>query len=239
MTEELVTITTQDGQADAYLYRPAGQGPWPGVMFFTDAAGVRQANRGMGARLAENGYAVLLPNPYYRDGQVREMHPDNDRDRFMPYVMNAMKDGGVIRDFAAYTSYLAAHPDVRQAKLGCTGYCMGGNMSLTIAGQFPERIGAAACFHGAALATDAPESPHRRAYVMRAQLYVGVAEIDPYLFPNETERLRGALEGAAVSHRMELYDGAAHGFTTPGEHYREVSAERHWAALLDLLKTAL
>ena len=241
MAEEPISIPTPDGQADGYLYRPDGHGPWPGVVLFMDGIGLRAAMREMAARLAENGYVVLLPNLYYRDGAVRDMTLEKDGARIPTLAANVMKDGGGMRDADAYLSYLAAHPSVTPGKLGCTGYCMGGYHSLMAAGLFPERIGAAASFHGAHLASDAPDSPHRRAHAMVGpSIYVGVAAIDPYLAPGETDRLRGALEGAAVAHRMEVYEGAAHGFAVLHHApYNEAASERHWAALVGLLKGAL
>ena len=241
MAEESITIPTPDGRADGYLYRPAGQGPWPGVALFMDGGGLRRALREMAARLAESGYVVLLPNLFYRDGAIRDLDAVKDRPRMNIYAANIMKNGGGPKDAGAYLSFLTAHPSVKPGKLGCTGYCMGGYFTLMTAGHFPERLGAAASFHGAHVATDAPDSPHRLAHAMRGlSVYVGVAEIDPHLAPGETDRLRGALEGAAVNHRMELYKGVEHGFTIPHQApYNKDASERHWDALSGLLKEAL
>jgi carboxymethylenebutenolidase len=242
MIEEAYSITTPHGQADAYLYRPEGQGPWPGVLFFTDGSGIRQAKRDMAARLAAAGYAVLMPNPFYRDGPVRDMgHAGKDEDvasivaRYGVFARRISEDNGLPKDIGAWLDFMATQDSVRPGKIGCNGYCMGGYFALAAAGYYPERFAAAASFHGSNLATDSPESPHRRAHLMRGEveLYVGVAEIDPYLQPGETVRLRGALEGAAVSHVMELYEGVAHGFTvSSNEQYDEAAAERHWEAML-------
>lgn len=246
MLEIAVNITTADGVADGYLYRPAGPGTWPGVLFFTDGSGIRQATREMAARLSTAGYVVLMANPYYRDGPIRDMgHAGKDEDvqkvieRFGKLARNIAKQGGLLRDIRAHLDFLSQQQGVRAGKVGCTGYCMGGNFSLNAAGHFPDRIGAAASFHGGSLATDSPESPHRLAHAMKAEVYVGVAGIDPYLRPGETDRLRGALEGAAVLHRLEFYEAAEHGFTVPGNpQYDEAAAERHWDALLKLLERA-
>jgi carboxymethylenebutenolidase len=249
MTETAVSITTPDGIADGYVYRPDRPGSWPGVLFFTDGVGIRQAKRDMAARLAAAGYIVLLPNPFYRDGPIRDMsHAGKDEDvaeivaRFGKFAMNISKDGGLPRDIKAYLDFLAGQDGVKPGKLGCTGYCMGGNFGLAAAGQFPGQVAAAASFHGGSLATDSPASPHRLAHAMRGEvaIYIGVAEIDPYLKPGETARLQGALEGAAVSHVMELYEGAEHGFTVPGnDQYLEAAAARHWTALLGFLEQSL
>jgi len=243
MNEEAVSIATPHGQADAYFYQPEGQGPWPGVLFFTDGSGIRQAKRDMAARLAAAGYAVLMPNPFYRDGPAGEVglgHPGADEDvasivsRYGAFARRISDDNGLTKDIGAWLGFMAAQSDVRPGKIACNGYCMGGYFALAAAAYYPERFAAAASFHGSNLATDSPDSPHRRAWLMRDQveLYVGVAGIDPYLQPNETVRLRGALEGAGVSHVMELYEGAEHGFTVAdNEQYDATSAERHWEAM--------
>jgi carboxymethylenebutenolidase len=201
----------------------------------------------MAARLADAGYAVLMPNPFYRDGPASSIgleHPGPGDDtaaivaRFGVFARKITDDEGLPKDIGAWLRFMAEQDCVRPGKIGCEGYCMGGHFALAAAGYYPERFAAAASFHGSNLATDGPDSLHRRAYLMRGnvEVYVGVAEIDPYLQPDETVRLRGALEGAGVSHTMELYPGAEHGFTVPGNHqYHEASAERHWDALLALL----
>jgi carboxymethylenebutenolidase len=66
VTETDVLIKTADGETDAALFTPAGKGPFPGVVIFTDIFGLRPAFRGMGRRLAAEGYVVLAPNPFYR-----------------------------------------------------------------------------------------------------------------------------------------------------------------------------
>jgi carboxymethylenebutenolidase len=241
MAETEVTIPTPDGAADGYLYRPPGPGPWPGVLFFMDGVGLRGALRDMATRLCEAGYVVLLPNLYYRSGPVRELDYEKDRARFTELAMSIPRGGDArTQDMGAYLSFLAARDGVKPGKLGCMGYCMGAGFSLGAAGSFPAQIGAAGCFHGGGLATDRPDSPHRRAHAIRGKVYVGVAGIDPHLAPGETDRLRGALEGAAVNHRLEIYESVEHGFAVPDAPvYDKPAAERHWEALLGLFKEAL
>lgn len=250
MTEQAISIATPHGQADGYFYLPEGQVPWPGMLFFTDGSGIRRAKRDMAARLAKAGYAVLMPNPYYRDGPASSIgldHPGSGEDtaeivaRFGVFARKVTDDEGLPKDIGAWLQFMASQDSVRPGKIGCNGYCMGGYFALAAAGYYPERFAAAASFHGSNLATDALDSPHRHAHRMagNVEIYVGVAEIDPYLQPDETVRLRGALEGAGVSHVMEFYPGAEHGFTVPGNHqYHEASAERHWQAMLGLLARA-
>ena len=54
-----VEIKTADGNCDAVLIHPSGPGPWPAVLVWPDAFGLRPTFREMGARLATQGYVVL------------------------------------------------------------------------------------------------------------------------------------------------------------------------------------
>jgi carboxymethylenebutenolidase len=99
-------------------------------------------------------------------------------------------------------------------------------------------VAAAASFHGGNLASDAPESPHRLAGEIQAEVYVAHADQDRSMPPEQMERLEQALAG--VTHRAELYEGARHGFTMADlEVYDERADERHWRELLGLLSRTI
>jgi carboxymethylenebutenolidase len=143
-------------------------------------------------------------------------------------------------DTAAFLAYLDTRSDVRGKKVGTTGYCMGGGMSLTVAGTYPDRIAAAASFHGGKLATDADTSPHLLASRMKAHVYVAGADQDSSYPPEMALRLEAALSEAGVAHRCEIYTGALHGWTMADVPvYNEEAAERHWTELLKLLSDNL
>jgi carboxymethylenebutenolidase len=155
-------------------------------------------------------------------------------------LVRTVTNAGTMRDLGAFLAFFDRDARVRGPRIGCVGYCMGGPLALTAAGTFPERVAAAASFHGANLATDRPDSPHLLAPKMRARVYVGVAEIDPYLFPGETPRIEAALREAGVDHVLETYAGRRHGFALVGSHGYEAEAfDRHWRRLLELLRAAL
>ena len=173
MTQREVLIPTPDGTCDASLHTPVGTGPWPAVIMFTDAGGVRETFHAMAQQLADLGYAVLLPNVYYRLGEIEPFametvftDPD-ERTRLMALVLSVTKDAAT-RDTEAILDFLAAQPEVADTKVGTTGYCMGGGLALTAAGRFPDRVGAAASFHGGRIATTAADSPHLLAGAMQA-----------------------------------------------------------------------
>jgi carboxymethylenebutenolidase len=146
----------------------------------------------------------------------------------------------VMRDTAAALTHLDTRPSVRQPKAGALGYCMGGGYALLAAGTFPERIVVAASFHGGALASDRPDSPHLLAKQMRARVYVGAAGIDPTFPDEQRQRLETALAGAGVNHTIETYENAKHGFAVNGHLvYDRDASERHWQRLLELFDQTL
>ncbi|MFE6524493.1 dienelactone hydrolase family protein [Streptomyces sp. NPDC057794] len=240
-----VDIPTGDGTADAYLAHPADGTARPAVLFFMDAFGLRPRLRSMADRLAGEGYTVLVPNVFHRAGRAPLFDLPDFIDpgarpelfeRITP-VMRALTNDVAMRDAGAYLRWLAESPLAADGPVALTGYCMGARLSLLTAGTYPERVAAAAGFHGARLATDTPDSPHLVAGAVTAELYFGHADQDPSLPPEQIDRLEEALAAAGVRHRCEVYTGAPHGFTQADTAaYHEEGDRRHWAALLDLLK---
>jgi len=234
------TIGTNDGTCPAYVYRPDENGPWPAVLVFMDGLGIRPAMLEIGERLATHGYFVLLPDLYYRSGPYEPMDPHRvfadaeQRKTLMTRFMSLATPANVMADTKFFLDYLATQRDVKPGGIGTTGYCMGGLMSLTAAGTYPDRIVAAASYHGGRLATDAPDSPHRLAPNIKARVYVAGA-IEDQTFPDDMKaRLETALSDAGVDHNIETYP-AKHGWVlrdTPV--YDATAAERHWKTLLAL-----
>jgi carboxymethylenebutenolidase len=238
-------IQTPDGRCPSYVYRPASEGPWPAVLVFMDGLGIRPAMLEVGERLATYGYFVLLPDLFYRSGPYEPMDPHTvftdpeKRKVLMEKFFAHASQAKIMSDTPAFLDYLAAQPDVKKGGIGTTGYCMGGLMSLTAAGMYPDRIVAAASYHGGRLATDAPESPHLLASKMKARVYVAGAIEDPS-FPDDMKaRLEEALTKVGVDHKIETYP-AKHGWVfrdTPV--YDAAASERHWQTLVALMDAVL
>ena len=246
MPERRIDVQTPDGLMDVHLFAPhEGGGPWPLVVFYMDAFGIRPALAGMADRLASHGYVVALPNLYYRSGAFQPFDPKQvaeggaERDRFKGMIAS-IHDTLVMRDTAALLARLQDEPGVKAGAMGAVGYCMGGGFAVSAAGTFPERVAAAASFHGGSLATAKPDSPHLLAPRMRARVYVGVAEIDQSFDAAQRARLEAALRAADVDHEVDVYAGAKHGFAVTGHLvYDRAASERHWDRLIQLLDEAL
>lgn len=243
---EPLTISTPDGDCRAWLFTPSsGDGPWPGAIFYMDGVGIRPNMFAMSQRLADAGYAVLLPDLYFRAGDYAPFDPkvllaSDEARKPMMALLGTTSNVKAAADTEYFLKCLDARPEVKAGPIGTTGYCMGGAISLTVAGTYPDRIGAAASFHGGGLATDAETSPHRFAVKAKGRLYIGEADNDPYYPPEMGERLGKALDEAGVDYKRELYEGSLHGWTQADfPIYDPPAAERHWDALLGLFAATI
>jgi carboxymethylenebutenolidase len=234
------TITTPDGTCPITFATPDGaasDGPWPGVVMYPDAAGRRAVIDEMAQKLANYGYAVLVPDFYYRHGDwapfdINTAFGDPDERTRLMGMMGSVTPETMASDAVAFFDYLASRQEVRGTSFGTTGYCMGGRTSLVVAGRVPERVAAAMSFHGGGLASDDPGSPHLLADQIKASVYVAGAEDDKSFPPEQAETLDKALTAADVEHTIEFYP-AAHGFAVSdhGSVYDPAAAERHWKAM--------
>jgi carboxymethylenebutenolidase len=241
-----VRIPCPDGDCAATLHLPGGTGPWPAVLMFPDAGGVRGTFLDMADRMAGR--------PRLRDPAAERVPPARPV-RAVRHAHRVRRPSGAgaadghgrsvtaamtIRVAGAYLAFLADRPEVAGAGVGTTGYCMGGRASLLVAGHHPDRVAAAASFHGGRLAAaDDPDSPYLVADQVRAAVYVAAAENDPSCPPDQLQRLEKAYAEAGVRHTVETYP-AAHGFAVPDNPtYDAAAGQRHWAALERLYGTQL
>jgi carboxymethylenebutenolidase len=196
-------------------------------------------------RIAERGYVVLAPNIFYRTTKppAFDFEPDFSSERTMnrfrqltgPLTPEAMaRDGSVLIDF------LHAQPFVSRGPMGVVGFCFAGQFALRAAAARPDRIAAAASFHGGNLAGDNEQSPHLVLPRVKARLYFGHAVRDPSMPVDAIEKLERALQEWGGTYESETYDGALHGWMIPGGRvYHPEQAERGFAKLMALLDGTL
>lgn len=240
-----VEIRTADGVCDAYFTHPA-VGTHPGILMWPDIFGLRPTFRHMADRLAQSGYAVLVVNPFYRikKAPTSPPHPDFNDPAIHEELMGMMASltpKVTVADTHAFIPWLEKQPAVsRTRKMASTGYCMGGPFTLRAAAEFPERIGAGATFHGAALVTEQPDSPHLLIPRIRAQYLMAIAESDDQKQPDAKTVLRNAFDEARLQAEIEVYPGTIHGWCVPDSRvYNHDQAERAWGRQLVLLRRAL
>jgi carboxymethylenebutenolidase len=244
MSHETIQIRTNDGVCPTHVFEPDEDGRWPAVLMFMDGLGIRPALFNIAERLSSNGYYVMLPDLYYRSGYSASdaatlFSDDAVRKDWASRVLPTVSIEKIMQDMPFFLAHLDAALVVGRGKIGTTGYCLGGRLSLAAAGHFPARIGAAASYHGGRLATDDADSPHRLAPQMTARVYVGGAIEDPGFDDAQKQRLEDALSLANVEHVIETYN-ARHGWVPDDTPVHDPAAtERHWRTLLGLLGESL
>jgi carboxymethylenebutenolidase len=216
------------------------------VLVWPDIFGLRPAFKEMALRLSESGYSVLVINPFYRTRRAPTApdHPDfNDpptRQALMS-LAGTLTPATAVIDARAFVAFLDSQPAVdRRRKLATTGYCMGGPFVMRTAAEFPDRIGAAATFHGGGLVTDKPDSPHLLIPKIKAHALIAIAESDDKKEPQSKTVLRDAFAAANLPAEVEVYAGTQHGWCPPdAQVYNHDQAEKAWSRQLALFSGSL
>jgi carboxymethylenebutenolidase len=238
MAKRDIAIKTEDGTAKAGVFKSDGRSrqSQSGVVLYMDAFGPRPALDQMAERLAAEGYVVLVPDLFYRAGSYgpydakTAFSSEKTRSELMGLI-KATTQNMTRRDGAAFID--ALDREGATGKIGTVGYCMGGGRAITAAAAYPDRVAAAASFHGGQLASDAPDSPHRQVATIKGRVYVGSAGVDGSFPPEQSGRLAEALRNSEIDHIIENYVGMSHGWAVPDHAvYDERGAERHWKRLI-------
>jgi carboxymethylenebutenolidase len=238
MIDRELDIQTADGAMNAFITHPEEGGPHPVVLFYMDAPGKREELHDMARRLGSIGYFVVLPNLYYRRSRDFRMGTGDDARRIMFEHMNSLDRRAILTDTAAMLKFADGDAAARRGKVGVVGYCMSGPFVFWAAAEHPDRVAAAASFHGVRLCTDSPESPHLFADSIKGEVYVGCAQTDVWAPPEMIQALDTHLRSTSVRYRIEMYPDTQHGFVFPKREgmYQKAGAERHWERLIALLR---
>jgi carboxymethylenebutenolidase len=246
MTEEDLQLPLPDGLVDAVLFSPETSGPLPGVLHLPDIGSIREAHRQMARRLAEQGYVVLMPNPFYRSRRPpvfdfpRKMGEPRTMERFAELV-GPMTPDAQNRDVAAYVDHLAALPAVWPGTVGAVGYCFCGALALRAAAARPAKVAAAASFHGGSLyKADDPGSAHLMLPHVAGRLYFAHAVEDKSMTAGDIAHFEQALAAWGGAYESETYQGASHGWTVPDNPvFNALQAERAFGKLTQLFAETL
>ncbi|GLS37022.1 dienelactone hydrolase [Mesorhizobium tianshanense] len=242
MVKRDIQIKISDGLAKAGLFRSAAPAK-AAIILYMDAFGPRHALDQMAERLAGDNYAVLVPDLFYRNApygpfEAKTAFSDEKRRAVITGLLSSTTQDMTIRDSGAFLDALDA--EGLTGPVGTVGYCMGGARALNAPATYPDRIVAAASFHGGNLASNAADSPHRKAASIKARVYVGTAGVDRSFPPEQAARLAEVLRAAEVDHVIENYAGMAHGWCVPDHSvFNAIGAERHWKRLATLFAETL
>ncbi|MEZ5937053.1 MAG: dienelactone hydrolase family protein [Hyphomonadaceae bacterium] len=242
MIENQPDIATKDGATATFIVHPDRGGPFPVLIFLMDAPGIREELRDMARRFSSSGYYVMLPNLYYRSGEMElgpiDPDPEHPARKRMAALMMSIDIPMVLDDVAGLIAHAERDPAADTTRIGTIGYCMSGRYAVSAAGRWPERVRAAASIYGVRLVTDDADSPHLVARNAPAECYFACAETDAWAPPEMIEEIRRTLEG--TQDEVEVYPGTRHGFAFPQRPvYEKRAAEQHWERVLNLFRRRL
>ena len=247
MREVEIGIQTADGTMDTFICHPEEGGPFPAVIMYMDAPGIREELRDMARRIGTVGYFVLLPNLYYRNGREgdygfdlsRIRSDDSEREKMFD-VMRTLTNAGVVADTRPILDVVRSENQAAAGPVGCVGYCMSGQFVISVAAAYSDAFAAIASYYGVGIITDAEDSPHLMAGEITGEVYLAFASDDPYVPQSVPDALPEIMSAAGVKHRIEIYPDSEHGFAFPQRPaYNKAAAERHWERMFALFDRRL
>ena len=244
MFEQEIKVHTPEGEMTTFVAHPDGEGPFPVAVLYMDGVGYREQVKDNARRFADGGFYVVAPDLFYRSGD--QLSFDFKRFGEPEYREQAMKVLASVRPDAVATDTewifdaISDDPAALDGPKVCVGYCMGARLSLYVAAALSDQIVAAAGFHPAALATDAPDSPHHDLAEVRGELYFAFAENDEYAPAETVDRFRDELQAQGVTGVVDRLPGTSHGFAMADlPVYHEAAAEQHFERTLELWRRNL
>lgn len=246
MSEREERIQTIDGAMTTFVAHPDEGGPFPAVFVYMDALGLREELRGIGRRIADAGYFVVVPDLYYRLGDAITFDawklgdPESDEMQRMFGCMHQLDDSALMEDTRAILDQLESESHARSGPKGCVGFCLGGRLVVRAMTTFPDVFAAGSALHPSFIVADGPDSAHLKIGEMRGELYIGLGGADSFQPPEAFEPARAELDRHGIRYVADVHEGAEHGFMIPGAPaYHDQACERAWERTLDLFRGTL
>lgn len=237
MYEQETIITTKYGSMPSFVACPDGPGPYPAVIFYMDAPGIREELRNMTRRIAKHGYFAILPDMYYRLGNLRFDVNRRDDEMFqcMRAAMNSLSIAKVMDDTAGILGFVDSQDRAKEGPVGCVGYCMSGQYVTAALATFPHRILSGASLYGVGIISDKEDSPHLSLDKVKGELYYGFAETDRSVPAHIPGELKGLLEKHGIKHELKVFPGTEHGFAfNERAVYHTLAGEETWDKMFAL-----
>lgn len=242
MKEFELSIRTSDGSMDSFICHPEEGGPFPAIIIYMDAPGIREELRDMARRIGTAGYYVLLPNLYYRQGRegnygfdLARIREDENELNKMFDLMNATTTQKIVDDTKPMLDFIGNETAAKDGPVGCVGYCMSGKYIVQIGATYPDSFSALASYYGVGIQTEEADSPHLSAHKIKGELYLAFASEDIYVPEPLLKSIPAEMEAAGINYRVEVYPETNHGFAFPQRPaYNKPAAERHWERMFAL-----
>ena len=240
--EETVDILTPTGPMRTSLFQPAADGPFPGVVLFSEIFQITPPIRRMAATLAGNGYFVAVPEVYHEleaPGTVLA-YDTAGADRGNADKV-AKELAGYDSDARAVLDFLQSHPACT-GQLGTMGVCLGGHLAFRAA--MNPSVSAGVCFyatdiHSRTLGLGKNDDTLDRIGEITGEMLMVWGRQDPHV-PREGRRLiYDAINDAGVSLQWHEFNGAHAFLRDEGPRYDPALARLAWTLILELFGRAL
>ncbi len=240
MIENTFDLATDDGAMETFTVHPDGAGPFPAVVFYMDALGIREELYDMARRIAGEGYYVILPDLFYRFGHIRFPFRDTNTRKIWQTTMANMSNAQIMDDTRSMIAYLDGQDAAKADALGSIGYCMSGRFITAAAGTFPDRFRANASLYGVGIVTEKDDSAHFLVKDIKGEMYFGFAETDGTVPAYVLPTLIAELKAHGTNYTLEVHPGTQHGFCfAEREVYDEAAAEKVWGIFFDMCRRNL
>jgi carboxymethylenebutenolidase len=241
MVAGVSTITGGGGDPiHAYIARPDGAGPYPGVVLIHHAPGWDEFYREFSRRFAEHGFIAICPDLYERYG-----HGTPDDVAALVRGDGGIADASVIADAEAAMAWVKSHPS-SNGKVGIIGTCSGGRHALLVASSVPGFEAVADLWGGGVIAS--PEQLNEKRPVAPIDLTPNLTAPLIGLFGNEdrgpspeqVDQHEAVLQQHGKTYMFHRYDGAGHGFFYyHAPSYRQQQAMDGWDKVEDFFNQYL
>ena len=216
---ETVEFPSNGTTASGYLARPS-PGSGPGVLVLQEWWGLNPQIKRVCDRLAEAGFTALAPDLYHGElAGHQEMDKANK-------LMSELPPERAARDMGAAVDFLSGHEAASGEKVGVVGFCMGGMLTLLVAAQQGDKIGAAVPYYGAPIGGNEPDWSN-----LTAKVEGHMAGNDTFFPPDAVRALESKLNDAGKEVRFHFYAGAGHAFANEEDalgSYNREAAEEAW-----------
>jgi carboxymethylenebutenolidase len=230
MSAEIVHMTGHEGDViDAYLARPAGPGPCPGVVVLHHMPGWDEASKEITRKFAHHGYAAICPNLHFREGKGSP-----EENSASVKAAGGMPDDRTMGDLAGAIKYLRALPYLN-GKVGIIGYCSGGRQVYLAACTLTGIDAAIDCYGGgvgegpAGLTPRQPADPLNYTQDLSCPLLGLFGRQDERPSPEQVAKTEAELKKYGKTYEFHTYDNAGHGFfAVDRPSYRQAAAVDGW-----------
>lgn len=202
----------------AFVAAPQTKDKRPAILIVQEWWGLTEHIKDIARRYAAEGYVAIVPDLYSRLGHALPTDAGE-----AGKLMNTLKQEDGLTDLNATVAYLKSVPEVDAAKIGITGFCMGGSYALMLPCVSPE-IKAAVPFYGQ---VPNPDTPIQKLACPVLYLY---GEDDGWITKADVQRLAAALKKYNKAGEIKTYPGAPHAFfrDTDPSVYRPEAARDAW-----------